>query len=88
MLWFDNDPKTTPEQKVQRALDYFQRKYGKTPTACVINRVSHSVMSPVADDEKDNHRPPVVLAGLEILGDRHVMPNYYVVTTRPDLWRS
>jgi hypothetical protein len=37
MLWFDNDPKTTLELKVQRAADYYRHKYGRTPDLCLVN---------------------------------------------------
>jgi hypothetical protein len=37
MLWFDNDPKTTLEVKVQQAADYYRHKYGRTPDLCLVN---------------------------------------------------
>ena len=37
MLWFDNDPKTTLEVKVQQAADYYRHKYGRTPDLCMVN---------------------------------------------------
>jgi len=37
MLWFDNDPKTTLELKIQRAADYYHHKYGRTPDLCMVN---------------------------------------------------
>jgi hypothetical protein len=37
MLWFDNDPTTALPQKIDRAADYFRRKYGQTPTLCYVN---------------------------------------------------
>ncbi len=37
MMWFDNDPKTTLEVKVQQAADYYRQKYGRTPDLCLVN---------------------------------------------------
>lgn len=37
MLWFDNDPKTALDQKVQQAADYFRKKYGQTPNLCLVH---------------------------------------------------
>lgn len=33
MLWFDNDPKSTFDQKCNRAIAYYTAKYGHAPTA-------------------------------------------------------
>ncbi|HKZ43427.1 MAG TPA: hypothetical protein VJZ78_00135 [Anaerolineales bacterium] len=37
MMWFDNDPKTGLSAKITRAAEYYQAKYGKVPTLCLIN---------------------------------------------------
>lgn len=37
MLWFDNDPKTDLPQKIDRAAQYYAKKYGQTPTLCFVN---------------------------------------------------
>ena len=37
MLWFDNDPKTTLNNKIERAADYYRQKYGKTPNLCLVH---------------------------------------------------
>ncbi len=37
MLWFDNDPKTELPAKIERAADYYRKKYGKTPNICLVN---------------------------------------------------
>jgi hypothetical protein len=37
MLWFDNDPRTTLNLKIQKAVDYYRKKYGKLPTLCLVN---------------------------------------------------
>jgi len=37
MLWFDNDPKTALTAKIERAVDYYRKKYGRSPNLCLIN---------------------------------------------------
>ena len=37
MMWFDNDPKTTLDVKIQQAADYYRQKYGRTPDMCLVN---------------------------------------------------
>lgn len=37
MLWFDNDPKTEIDSKIERAAHYYKDKYGKSPNLCFVN---------------------------------------------------
>lgn len=37
MLWFDNDPKTALDQKVEEAANYFRKKYGQSPDLCLVH---------------------------------------------------
>ena len=37
MLWLDDDKRTTIEDKVQRAADYYQHKFGQEPDTCMVN---------------------------------------------------
>ena len=39
MLWHDDDKKRTPSDKVLRACNHYQQKYGAFPTVCVVNPV-------------------------------------------------
>lgn len=36
MLWFDNS-KTIFSVKIQKAVDYYHKKYGKMPTLCLVH---------------------------------------------------
>ena len=35
MLWFDNDPRTTLSVKIQKAMAYYENKFGKKPNLCL-----------------------------------------------------
>jgi len=37
MLWFDNDPKTALTAKIERAVEYYCKKYGCKPNLCLIH---------------------------------------------------
>jgi hypothetical protein len=37
MLWFDNDPKTDLQSKIQRAAEYYFKKYGSVPDRCFVH---------------------------------------------------
>ena len=37
MLWLDADEQRPLEEKIQRAADYYQAKYGRFPTTCLVN---------------------------------------------------
>lgn len=36
MLWFDNS-QTTLNQKIQKAADYYEKKYGRRPDLCLVH---------------------------------------------------
>jgi hypothetical protein len=64
MLWFDNDPKTDIAVKIDRAIEYYRRKYGQTPNLCFV----HPSMV------KTN---PVKTGSIEIRSSRSVLPNHF-----------
>jgi hypothetical protein len=37
MLWYDNDPHISLPVKIDRAAEYYRRKYGSIPTLCMVN---------------------------------------------------
>ena len=37
MLWVDTDRKRSLDEKVQRAAEYYQEKYGLMPDLCLVN---------------------------------------------------
>jgi hypothetical protein len=37
MIWFDNDPHKNINEKIQLAIQYYQRKFGSQPTICFLN---------------------------------------------------
>ncbi|MCA9953469.1 MAG: hypothetical protein H6657_18900 [Ardenticatenaceae bacterium] len=37
MLWLDDDRSRSLEEKVSRAVEYYQEKYGRFPDTCLVN---------------------------------------------------
>ncbi|MBN2388250.1 MAG: hypothetical protein JXB85_14630 [Anaerolineales bacterium] len=37
MLWFDNDSRTALPAKVEKAADYYHKKYGDLPDLCLVH---------------------------------------------------
>ena len=37
LLWFDNDPRTTLSVKIQKAMDYYSKKFGRIPYICLVH---------------------------------------------------
>ena len=85
MLWFDNDPKTPLDRKVERAAAYYRHKYGKTPTLCFV----HPTMLSAVRDPPTNGREAetaveaapqsesYMAGGIEVRKNRSVLPNHF-----------
>ena len=69
MLWFDNDPQTELPEKVQRAADYYRRKYGTRPNLCLVNPSA-------LDGEK------AAGAAIEVEGEAGIQPHHFWVGQR------
>lgn len=37
LLWYDNDPRTTLSVKIQKAMDYYGKKFGRKPDLCLVH---------------------------------------------------
>ena len=40
MLWLDDDPRSTLEEKVRRAARHYRRKYKRKPDTCLVHRAA------------------------------------------------
>jgi hypothetical protein len=64
MLWFDNDSKADLTTKLNRAVSYYQNKYGQRPNLCFV----HPTML------KDS---PSKEGDIEVRTTRSVRPNHF-----------
>jgi hypothetical protein len=64
MLWFDNDTKSDLTTKIQRAVSYYHKKYGKAPNLCFIHP------SMLGSNPWQGN-------GIELRTTRSVLPNHF-----------
>ncbi len=69
MLWFDNDPTSGLPEKVQRAADYYRRKYGAAPDLCLVHPHMLGKGQPA-------------LGTIEVEGEAGIQPNHFWVGQR------
>lgn len=65
MLWFDNDGKSTLEARIQRAIDYYHKKYGRM--------VGEIHVHPMDLSKEKN------LCGVLVKPDEHILPFHFFV---------
>lgn len=65
LLWFDDDPTRTLEDKVRRAATYYHRKHGRQPNLCLVH--------PAALDGNGQVKKA---AGVEIRSGRSILPHH------------
>jgi hypothetical protein len=75
MLWFDNDPSTALAAKVQRAAEYYHRKYGVNPDTCVVN--------PAMLGER-----PLQAGKIAVRGSRSILPGHLWIGVTEKLPRA
>jgi len=66
MLWLDADARRTFDEKVQRAVEYYQQKYGAMPDLCLVNPTSF------ADEEMS-------VGPVKVKRTRTVLPHHFWV---------
>ena len=60
MLWFDNDSQSKLPAKIQNAVNYYVKKYERTPNLCLVHSLSETVE----------------IAGLTVRAYRPVLPGH------------
>lgn len=63
-LWFDDDPKTTLQEKVIVAAHRFQQKFGQAPRLCYVN-------------ERELMQEQTT-AGLKVTTAKYVLPGHFL----------
>lgn len=70
LLWYDNDPRTTLTVKIQKAMDYYNKKFGRNPDLCLVN-----------PGMLESGKGQVELGKLVIRAYRPVMPGHFWIGT-------
>jgi hypothetical protein len=75
MLWFDNDKQAELSVKIQRAVSYYQKKYGQKPNLCFVNPCMISPNGNGSKPPKENDTPKNA-NGVEIRESNSMLPNH------------
>jgi len=67
MLWFDNS-QTALSVKITKAVEYYQKKYGRTPDLCLVH--------PSLFDAETREQLKMDIAGLTVRPYRPVLPEH------------
>lgn len=69
MLWYDDNPKTGLINKIERAANYYEEKYGKQPTLCLVHptMLTNSAQAAIGKDD----------TRLEVRTAHFVRPNHF-----------
>jgi hypothetical protein len=77
MLWFDDDPKRSIAEKVERAAQRYREKYGVAPNLCYANPTSLA-------DSPESVQPKTAAAGgskglprITLKHARSILPNHF-----------
>jgi hypothetical protein len=68
MLWFDNSKDKSLEKKIRGAMDYYHKKYGRTPDLCLLHP------SMLTDEQRGKRQ--FEIAGLTVRPYRPVLPGH------------
>jgi hypothetical protein len=71
MLWFDNDPKTEINSKIERAASYYRDKYGKSPNLCFVHPTMVGVETP------DEPATTTQSGDISVRTSLSVLPNHF-----------
>lgn len=94
MLWFDNDPKKSLQQKIDGAVQYYEKKYGRKPNLVFVHPTMMLTPSQlgetqivVTDLEKTDPSKPfneLTYTGITVRSNRSVLPNHLWVGVEGD----
>ena len=68
LLWFDDDPNRTLEDKVLKATAHYERKHGRSPSLCLVHPGALN---------GNGKRPVRKAGGVEIRPGRSVLPYHF-----------
>jgi hypothetical protein len=83
MLWFDNDPKSNLDLKIERAASYYRTKYGRSPTICFVHPTMLGIAklssAPTENNGRENPdlQKTISACGVEVRSNQSVLPNHF-----------
>jgi hypothetical protein len=78
MLWFDNDKKTSIPSKVERAAQYYQKKYGKIPNLCYIHpKMVNGGNGRKGNSKQESNKDSLKVGGILVLKNEKILPDHF-----------
>ena len=80
MLWFDNDRQADLSVKVERAVFYYQEKYGQKPNLCFVNPsmvVGNGNGNGNGNEKAKEQKVAITTHGVEIRESVTMLPNHF-----------
>ena len=77
MLWFDNDKDTDLNAKVNRAVNYYQNKYGVKPNICFVNPSMFPEVEKTQVGRQSPRNNTKNIAGVEVRESSTMLPNHF-----------
>ncbi len=77
LLWYDDDPGRGLEEKVLRAAQHYERKYGRRPDLCLVNPDALANASQVGRSPASVSGEGLVAGGVEIRPRGSVLPHHF-----------
>ena len=74
MLWYDNETNIALDKRIERAVCYYQKKYGESPTVCYL----HPSMLPVpAPSAQTKDIEELRFSGVVVRATKSILPNHF-----------
>lgn len=77
LLWFDDDPGRGLEDKVLRAAQHYERKFGRRPDLCLVNPGALPGASEADCPQAAGNGGSLVAGGVEIRPRISVLPHHF-----------
>ena len=83
MLWFDNDKKTSIPNKVEKAAQYYHKKYGVNPDLCYVHPKMVKADSGKRNGKKrSGNGKPLKIGRILVLKNEKVLPDHFWIGVR------
>ena len=77
MLWFDNDKNTNTLTKIERAVEYYRKKYKQDPDLCYLNPQMLNALSQAPPKKSNGRGERLIMGDVEIHKTPLVLPNHF-----------
>ena len=74
LLWFDDNPTRPVTDKIERAVQRYQQKYGHNPDVCYVHE-SETIGEPIGAQLKEGELR--VAEGVKVLPAKSVLPHHF-----------